>query len=226
MTHQQLCWMKHKITVDALMLGFNFITTDNDVAFMRKIWPSVKGIFEVYDGDYAFVPLRQGSQVATFNPQNGFIRSNNRTITFFSSLLDLVTNRDIDSETGGNLITIAYPVLELVINRMRPTVQSGNSRMAWRCGSAKECRMLKEAGFAAAVDLPSLYDHGSCYPRDLDKFVDGPCSRRRLFVHSLCGTGRPWKLWSLMNLVGGLHRVDDWSQGLKFPPKFIYIFRI
>ena len=45
--HQQLCWMKHKLTVDVLELGFHIITTDNDVAFMRKIWPSVHGIFEV-----------------------------------------------------------------------------------------------------------------------------------------------------------------------------------
>ena len=200
-THQQLCWMKHKITWDALVLGFNFITTDNDVAFMRRIWPSVKGIFEAYDGDYALVPLRQGSHLATFNPQNGFIKSNNRTIDFFSSLLGLVTSLDVDSEIGGNWITLTNPVNDFVVSRMGPAIQN-KSRVAWRCGSATECRLLKEAGFAAVIDLPSFWEQGSCVQ---DNFPDGPCSRRRLFVHSMCGRGRPFKQWSLMNLVSCTH---------------------
>ena len=137
-------------------------------------------------------PRAERHHAIGFNPENAFVRSNARTTAFYTSFLEMVRHGD-DNEVSFARLLIGDPANPHLLARLQPS----NGSVAWRCRTRKECTAVAAAGFAALIELPMLFPSGSCYQGELK---DGVCSSRRLFVHSLCGTGRPWKLWSLMNL--------------------------
>lgn len=153
---------------------------DNDGAFLRPVMPALLNLYNQTGADMAMVSI---SGIAF-----GSVRSTEASLAFFEYYLTYA-NHSLNHGRDN----------ELVFNDLS---HSGRSGTFW-CRKREECNP-RAPGVAAIAGLPGIFENGNCYN---SVFADGLCSDGRLFMHSLCGTGRPWKEWSLRTL--GLWFIED-----------------
>ena len=174
-----LAWLKIKVGYEIIKLGYNYFTIDVDGAFLRPVLPAILNVFEKTGGaDMAML---------TINTAFGLIRATKASISFMEWYLHH-SNHSVNKGRDN----------ELTFHDL----MRGHSGAFW-CKSLSTCNP-RAPGVAAIASLPSIFPGGNCYA---PTFNDGLCSDRRLFVHSLCGTGRSWKEWSLRSL--GLWFLED-----------------
>ena len=113
------------------------------------------------------------------------IRSSLSSVAFLEWFLNHSSHSIVSQDTFDNLV-------------------KGHSNAFW-CKSSSTCNP-RSPGSCAIAALPTIFHGGNCHRTTLD---GGLCSDRRLYVHSMCGTGRSWKEWSLRTL--GLWFLEDSS---------------
>ena len=75
------------------------MTSDVDVAFMRKVLPTITGLFERTGGDLAMLPISPGGRI---NPANAFVRATPRSVAFYAEYLTLCGGPDVSAISTQN----------------------------------------------------------------------------------------------------------------------------
>ena len=191
--HIHMTWMEVKMTLDVLQLGYHVCNSHIDVAFMRKVLPSVSNLLDRYNADMTMVSLSRGNR--EYNPSNAFVKSTTRTVAFYNQFVGLISNC-LDNWVGGQSVVNSSCVdNEVGVHSITDSAWG----LARTCRSKEECtKVQQEEHLAALIETPSFFDDGGTCYRPV--FTDHACSSRRLYVHVLCGVGRPWKYWALKAL--------------------------
>lgn len=177
----QLVWVKTLIAHNVIKKGYDIMFTDADTVFLKDATTLYKTFVDENraDGTFMYEEANQTREDGTpylnryLNSGNFFLKSNERT----KKMMDMwAVGYRFQSHTNGN---------QLWLNKLE--------RLGYKlCHNPGRCGNYTVQGWAAIKPHPNQYEGVGqmCTP---DRFREGLCTDRRLYVHAVCRAGQHLK---------------------------------